>query len=422
MEEQVITSETETGVRRRTRAPRKSPVSRPSSGTTTIIPAEHTVDVGAFRDLGIGGDTLGAIAALGYSTPTGIQVASIPSLLAGRDLVGKAQTGTGKTLAFAIPIAERLDPSLSCTQAIVMVPTRELAMQVSSETERVCSARGLHVLALFGGRRVRGDMAGLAAAPHVVVGTPGRVIDHLQRGTLNLANVQVVVLDEADEMLDIGFADDIETILRRTPRQRQTALFSATIPPFIRRMVNRYLVNPVRVSIDPGEVTVAAIDQIYYEVSERDKLDGLLELLTSGEMNRVLCFRRTQIGVDRLAEQLSRRQVSACGIHGGMGQSERDRVMTAFRSGDLRVLIATNVAARGLDIPEVTHVVNFDLPQNTEEYVHRIGRTGRAGRAGTAMTFVGEWDLDGLDVLKRFVGESLRRGRLELYGGTSASA
>jgi ATP-dependent RNA helicase DeaD len=223
------------------------------------------------------------------------------------------------------------------------------------------------------------------------------------------------VLDEADEMLDIGFADDIETILRRTPRQRQTALFSATLPAFLKRMIARYLHDPAYVAIEPEKTTLATIEQLYFEVAERDKCFALLELLDSMQMTRVLCFRRTQIGVDRLANDLKRRGVSALGIHGGLNQSERDRVMKAFRAGEIRVLIATNVAARGLDIPDVTHIVNYDLPQNTEEYVHRIGRTGRAGRGGTAVTFISEWDYEGLPILQKFVGEALKRSTLKLY-------
>ncbi|HLZ70800.1 MAG TPA: DEAD/DEAH box helicase [Dehalococcoidia bacterium] len=352
-----------------------------------------------------------------FQEPTPIQAQAIPPMLAGRDLVGKAQTGTGKTLAFALPIAERIDPASRSTQAIVLTPTRELATQVAEETVRACAGRDLCVVPIVGGRRIKDDLTRLAAGAQIVVGTPGRVIDHLRRGTLKLDAVRIVILDEADEMLDIGFADAIETILRRTPRTRQTALFSATMPPFIRKMVQRYLGNPVRVSIDPEEVTVATIDQVYYEVSERDKLPGLLELLDGPQTQRVLCFRRTQIGVDRLAADLHRRGIPACGIHGGMNQGERDRVMRAFKAGEIRVLIATNVAARGLDIQDVTHVVNYDLPQTTEEYVHRIGRTGRAGNAGTAVTFISEWDLEGLEVLKRYLNGDLRRGLLRLYGG-----
>jgi ATP-dependent RNA helicase DeaD len=399
-------------------------VRRASSPTTHISSVPQVpdlqgngTDVSAFRSLGVSEASLRAVADFGYTTPTPIQEQAIPAMLSGRDVVGKAQTGTGKTLAFALPIADQLDAEQAQVQAIVLVPTRELAMQVSQETARACAGRGLSVVALVGGRRLRGDIAALAAGPQVVVGTPGRVIDHLQRGTLVLAGVRIVVLDEADEMLDIGFADDMETILRRTPRNRQTALFSATMPPFVRKMIRRYMTEPIQIAIRPEDVTVSTIEQLYFEVSERDKVAAFLELYEREGMPQVLCFRRTQIGVDRLTAELRRRGIPACGIHGGMGQPERDRVMKAFRSGDLRILIATNVAARGLDIPDVTHVINFDLPQNTEEYVHRIGRTGRAGRAGTAITFIGEWDLDGLGVLQRFVGDDLQRGTLELYGG-----
>jgi ATP-dependent RNA helicase DeaD len=386
-------------------APQHSPVSEPSNTAGSV-----------FQTLGLNEAVLSAITGMGFTEPTPIQVRAIPPLVQGRDVVGRAQTGTGKTLAFAAPIAQLLDPSLPEVQAIVMVPTRELAHQVAAEMVRVCTGTGLQVVSLFGGRRVKDDLQALAGRPQVIIGTPGRVIDHLSRGTLRLEKIRVAVLDEADEMLDIGFADDIERILRRTPRTRQTALFSATMPAFLRRMIRLYMKDPAYIAIAQEETTIVGIDQVYYEVSERDKTAGLIELLNAGDMERVLCFRRTQIGVDRLTDGLRRRGVPACGLHGGMGQPERDRVMNSFRAGELRVLIATNVAARGLDINEVSHVVNFDLPQNTEEYVHRIGRTGRAGRAGTAVTFVGEWDLEGLEVLRRFVGDSLRKGRLSLYG------
>jgi len=423
-----ITADTRPAQRRRRPAAtdQREPVPQPAipAGETPETPPQPARTrrpslsrTSGFRTLGLGKPSLAAIAAMGFKQPTPIQAQGIPPMLAGRDLVGKAQTGTGKTLACALPIAERIDPASPATQAIVLVPTRELATQVAEETVRACASRDLRVVPIVGGRRIKDDLARLAAGAQIVVGTPGRVIDHLRRGTLRLDGVRIVVLDEADEMLDIGFADAIETILRRTPRTRQTALFSATMPPFIRRMVHRYLNDPVRVSIDPEEVTVTTIEQVYYEVSERDKLPGLLELLADPTMQRVLCFRRTQIGVDRLAADLHRRGVAACGIHGGMTQSERDRVMRAFKAGEIRVLIATNVAARGLDIQDVTHVVNYDLPQTTEEYVHRIGRTGRAGHAGTAVTFIAEWDYDGLEVLKRYLNGDLRRGLLQLYGG-----
>jgi len=352
---------------------------------------------------------------MGFEEPTPIQRQAIPPMLEQRDVVGQAQTGTGKTAAFGIPIAEWLDPRVPEVQAIVLVPTRELANQVAAEVTQICAGSGLRVVAIYGGARMGPQLDALARGAQIVVGTPGRIQDHMQRGTLRLEAVRIAVLDEADEMLDIGFADDMERILRRTPRERQTALFSATMPPFIRRMIARYMRNPVKISIQPESQTVDTIDQVYYEVSERDKADGLVELLQSHDLSRVLVFRRTQIGVDRLAETLARRGVAAMPIHGGMRQNERDRVMRAFRSGELRVLVATNVAARGLDINDVSHVVNFDFPQSTEEYIHRIGRTGRAGKDGTAVTFVSEWDFHDFEQMCAELGTVPRREVLGLY-------
>lgn len=353
---------------------------------------------------------------MGYVEPTPVQREAIPAMLAGQDVVGQAQTGTGKTAAFGVPLAERLDPERAEVQAIVLVPTRELAMQVAAELTRICAGSGLRVAAIYGGQRMGPQLAALAAGAHIVVGTPGRIQDHMYRGSLCLDRVRVAVLDEADEMLDIGFADDMERILRRTPRDRQTALFSATMPPFIRRMIARSMRRPVWIAIQPEAATVDTIDQVYYEVSERDKVDALIELLESGNLTRVLVFRRTQVGVDRLADALQRRGLAALPIHGGLRQHERDRVMRAFRSGELRVLVATNVAARGLDIHDVSHVVNYDFPQCTEEYIHRIGRTGRAGRTGTAITFVSEWDFDDFARLCDDLGTAPRRQLLALYG------
>lgn len=350
-----------------------------------------------------------------YETPSPVQEEAIPPMLAGRDVVGQAQTGTGKTAAFGLPLVERLDPAVGAVQAIVLTPTRELAGQVAAELTRIASGSGLRVVALVGGARMGPQLSALANGAQIVVGTPGRVQDHMQRGTLRLENVRIAILDEADEMLDIGFVEDMERILKRTPKERQTALFSATMPPFIKRMIARYMRTPVYVQIQPEAATVDTIDQVYYEVSERDKARGLVELLEGKGLTRVLVFRRTQIGVDRLAEALVRRGISALPIHGGLRQSERDRVMAQFRAGELRVLVATNVAARGLDIREVSHVVNFDFPQSTEEYIHRIGRTGRAGRSGTAITFVGEWDFDDFEVMCGQLGETPRREVLALY-------
>ena len=359
-----------------------------------------------------------AIRDLGYHTPTPIQAAVLPHLLAGADVVGQAQTGSGKTAAFGIPLVNGLRHTERPEQvgAIVLVPTRELCRQVTGELEKLARHTDLRVLALYGGTRMRGQFAALGKGVDIVVGTPGRVLDHLSRGTLRIDAVKVVVLDEADEMLDIGFAEDVERILRRTPRDRQTALFSATIPGWVQRLIRRYQRNPVHVAIEPDRATVETVEQRYYDVAERDKLAGFLSLEEEfGRDARVLIFRRMQVGVDRLARDLTRHGWLVQALHGGMAQADRTRTLDAFRHGDLRVLIATNVAARGLDIPDITHVVNYDIPQNPEEYIHRIGRTARAGKAGVAMTFVGEWDHPFLDAIRAQVGDALRPATLPIY-------
>lgn len=394
---------------------------KPLQSSLTRSPTTGIPDVPlaeGFRHLRFRESTLAAIAAMGWQRPTPIQEAAIPPLLAGRDVVGRARTGTGKTGAFALPLIERLDPADPSVQAIVLVPTRELAVQVTAEIGRLGAGSGLHAVAVYGGQSIRTQLAALAKGAQIVVGTPGRVQDHMLRGTLRLDGVRVAVLDEADEMLDIGFADDMERILRHTPRERQTALFSATLPPFIRRMIIRYMRDPVWVDVIEPEAapTVETVEQIAYLVSERDKVDAFVEIYNEIEDDpRILVFRRTQVGVDRLTVALKRRGGAVAGLHGGMRQSERERVMAAFVRGEIDVLVATNVAARGLDIPDVTHVVNFDLPQNAEEYVHRIGRTARAGKRGTAITFVGEWDLDAWAQICRELSIAPRQGTLRLY-------
>ena len=266
----------------------------------------------------------------------------------------------------------------------------------------------------MGGRRLDDDFASLAKSPQIVVGTPGRILDHLRRGTLQLGRVRIAVLDEADRMLDIGFEPDIRRILSRCPEDRQTLLYSATIPMAIKRLTWRYMRDPLDIQIRPEQRTIPSISQRYYEVAERDKLHALVEVL--GEMRgRTLIFCNMKITVDRLVRRLLDRGVAAEAIHGDLDQRKRDRVMHRFRSGESQCLVATNLAARGLDIPNITHVVNFDLPQNVDEYVHRIGRTGRAGQAGSAITFVAEWDLDGFATIQNAIGEALERGRLALY-------
>jgi len=358
----------------------------------------------AFRDLGIDEFGLEAIASLGFDVPTPIQDQALPALLDGADVVGLAQTGTGKTLAFGIPMASSIDPAAGHVQAIVLVPTRELANQVRESLDHLGTFYGFSTVGLVGGRPLRADFNALSNGAQVIVGTPGRVIDHLKRGTLSVSQVHFVVLDEADQMLDIGFARDIDFILKTAPKQRQTALFSATMPESIRRLVYRYMRNAVNISVTPEQRTAEGIIQYYCEVAEREKFFALRHLYENRNFGRSLVFRRTKIGVDRLTDHLQSVGVPARAIHGDLRQGERDRVMADFRSGRLEFLIATNVAARGLDIPDIQHVINYDVPQNAEEYIHRIGRTARAGKTGAAITLVSEWELDEWDRIVRTIG------------------
>ena len=369
----------------------------------------------AFADLGVGERTLQAIARWGFTKPSPIQERAIPALLAGKDVVGVAQTGSGKTVAFGVPMVEALDPELAEVQGLVLVPTRELASQVLDVLKDLAAGFGLEAVGILGGHSLAGDFKALERRPAIVVGTPGRVIDHLQRGTLSLRYVRYAVLDEADQMLDIGFLPDIRRILSRTPKRRQTALFSATMPSTIRRLVWQFMENPETVTVDPELSTVDTIDQVYFEVATRDKAKGLRELVERELKGRTLVFCKMKRGVDRLEADLARQGVRVGALHGDMDQRRRERVVQEFRAGELDVLIATNVAARGLDIPEITHVVNYDVPQNPEEYVHRIGRTGRAGRDGKAITFVSEWDMREWDAIAEAFGDHLRREELSIY-------
>ena len=369
----------------------------------------------AFSALGLNDESLASITRLGFTEPTPIQAQSIPELLDGHDVVGVAQTGSGKTLAFGLPMVERIDPSEHEVQAIVLVPTRELAQQVLDVLSDIGRSRGLRTVGLLGGHALKRDFAALREQPHVAVGTPGRIIDHLRRETLSLRRVRYAVLDEADQMLDIGFLPDIRRILGRTPKARQTALFSATMPTSIRRLIWQFMEDPVTVTVDSGLSTVDTVEQIYFEVAQRDKTAGLRELIERELKGRTLVFCNMRRGVDRLAHDLEGRGVRVGALHGDMDQRRRDKVVESFRRGELDILIATNVAARGLDIPEITHVVNFDAPQNAEEYVHRIGRTGRAGRQGKAITFVGEWDFDNFQRVTDEFGDEMTKERLDIY-------
>ncbi len=369
----------------------------------------------AFAALGISERSLTAVARMGFEQPTPVQERSIPVLLEGRDVVGIAQTGTGKTLAFGIPMADSLDPEQNDVQGLVLVPTRELAQQVLGVLIDLSRPFGMQAIGLLGGHALEGDFRALEQGPQIVVGTPGRIKDHLRRGTLSLRRVRLAVLDEADQMLDIGFLPDITHILGRTPRSRQTALFSATMPHTVTRLIRRYMENPERVAVASDLETVESIEHVYFEVAQRDKVNGLSELIERELRGRTLVFSRTKRGVDFLARELQGRGVNVGALHGDLDQRRRDRMVRRFRNGELDILIATNVAARGIDIPEITHVVNYDVPDNAEEYVHRTGRTGRAGREGKAITFASEMDLDRFDVLRETFGDRLRKERLDLY-------
>jgi ATP-dependent RNA helicase DeaD len=357
-----------------------------------------------------------AITEMGFVRPTEIQARVIPLLLDGLDVIGQAQTGTGKTAAFGIPLIEGIDESRPHTQALVLAPTRELAIQIGEELRKLGRhIPGIGVATIYGGASYGRQFEDLKSGAQVVVGTPGRVLDHIGRGTLKLDAVDYLVLDEADRMLDMGFLPDVERILRRIPRERQTALFSATVPTVIRILSRRYMFEPTTVHVQPQQVTVAEVEQVYYEVADRDKVDGLVSLIEQDTPERAMIFRQTKIGVDRLVMTLKRRGLAASAIHGDMNQKVREAVLGAFREGKLTYLVATDVAARGLDIPEVSHVFNYDIPEDSEAYVHRIGRTARAGRKGRAVTFVGEWDSDKLPPIQKLVGHRLERHLLPIY-------
>ncbi|MQF70057.1 DEAD/DEAH box helicase [SAR202 cluster bacterium AD-804-J14_MRT_500m] len=369
-----------------------------------------------FGSISVSRDVGRALQHIGYENPSPVQEQCIPPLLEGQDVVGQALTGTGKTAAFGIPIIEQLDPENQNVQGLVLVPTRELAMQVHRELERIAQFRHLNITACYGGQPIFKQISLLQSGTQIVVGTPGRILDHLDRRTLHLGKLRTLVLDEADEMLDIGFLPDIERILSHSPKSRQTSLFSATIPSQIRRIAYRHMRSPIWIRIGGEIETAPNVRQIYYEVLERDRVRALVQLLNA-QINggKALLFRRTQIGVERLVYSLRQQNIPVAGIHGGMTQPQRNAGMRAFETGTMRLLVATNVAARGLDIPKVTHVINYDMPQNLEEYIHRIGRTARMGGDGTAITFVSEWDFPMLDTLKKTLADELNPETLAFY-------
>ncbi|MFH1658329.1 MAG: ATP-dependent RNA helicase DeaD [Rhodocyclaceae bacterium] len=357
----------------------------------------------SFADLGLSETLLKTLIEIGYETPSPIQAQCIPVLLEGHDLIGMAQTGTGKTAAFALPLMEQIDVKLMKPQALILTPTRELAIQVAEALQTYAkNLPGFHVLPIYGGQSYTIQLKQLSRGAHVIVGTPGRVMDHLERKTLNLDNLKTMVLDEADEMLRMGFIDDVEWILERTPAQHQTALFSATMPEQIRRVAQKYLVEPREIKIKSATATVAAIRQVYWQVSGMHKLDALTRILEVEEdFDAAIIFVRTKTATVELADKLSARGYAAAALNGDLNQQMRERVIEQLKSGALDIVIATDVAARGIDVPRVSHVVNYDIPYDTEAYVHRIGRTGRAGRTGNAILFVAPREIRMLRTIER---------------------
>jgi ATP-dependent RNA helicase DeaD len=343
----------------------------------------------AFNQLALSKPLLKALDDVGYETPSPIQAETIPLLLDGKDIIGQAQTGTGKTAAFALPLLSNLDLKQKDPQLLVLAPTRELAIQVSEAFQKYAKhMKGFHVLPVYGGQDYRGQIKALQRGVHVVVGTPGRVMDHMRRGTLKLNKLNALVLDEADEMLRMGFIDDVEWILEQTPEQRQIALFSATMPQQIRRIATKYLNNPEQITIKTKTTTVETIRQRFWPVSGVHKLDALTRILEAEPFEAMIIFVRTKNSTAELAEKLEARGYAAAALSGDVAQNQRERIIQQLKSGKLDMVIATDVAARGLDVERISHVVNYDVPYDTETYVHRIGRTGRAGREGDAILFV----------------------------------
>jgi ATP-dependent RNA helicase DeaD len=365
-----------------------------------------------FGSLGLSDDVTATLTELGYEEPTPVQIEAVPALLAGRDVLGSAATGTGKTAAFALPLVERIDSSEKKVQALVLAPTRELAVQVAEAIHKYGKRRGISVLPIYGGQAIDRQLAGLRRGVNVVVGTPGRVLDHIRRRSLNLSGVRYVVLDEADEMLDMGFIDDIETILGETPEDRQTALFSATFPHRLRQLAEKHMREPERVAVKQEALETPLVRQVAYIVPRPHKLEALGRILDLEAPTSAIIFCRTRTEVDELAEALAGRGYRPEALHGGLNQQQRDRVMNKYREGVADLLVATDVAARGLDVDHVSHVINYDIPQTPDVYVHRIGRTGRAGREGTAITLVQPREHSLLKNIERVVRQRIEPARL----------
>ncbi|MEY4388099.1 MAG: hypothetical protein RLY20_3382 [Verrucomicrobiota bacterium] len=366
-----------------------------------------------FSELGLSPELLKAVDKLGFEQASPIQAESIPLLMTGKDIVGQSQTGSGKTAAFGIPAIEKTDPHKREPQVLILCPTRELAIQVSEEIHKLAFfKRGINALPIYGGQSYERQFWGLKQGAQIIIGTPGRVMDHMRRGTLRLDTVKMAILDEADVMLNMGFRDDIETILQSVPKERQTVFFSATMPKPIRDLIEKYSREPQSVKIEQKALTVATIDQVYYEVDRRFKVELLTRLVDIHDLKLGIIFCNTKRMVDDLVDHLEAAGYSADRLHGDMNQAQRDRVMNKFRKSGLEFLVATDVAARGIDVDDVQVVFNYDLPYDPEDYVHRIGRTGRAGRSGRAISFVAGREIFQIRHIERFTNQRIQRGRV----------
>lgn len=366
-----------------------------------------------FRELGLSAPILEALASVGYETPSPIQAQTIPLLLSGSDLLGQAQTGTGKTAAFALPVLEQIDLSRGGPQALVLVPTRELAIQVAEAFQRYAAhLKGFHVLPIYGGQSYVPQLKGLKRGVHVVVGTPGRVMDHMKKGALKLDTIRFIVLDEGDEMLQMGFVDAIEWILEQAPPERQIALFSATLPAAIRRIAHTHMRAPAQITIQNRASTAPKIRQRYWLVSGLHKLDALTRLLEAERFEAMLIFVRTKVETTELAERLEARGFNVAALHGDIPQQQRERTIARLKAGQVDIVVATDVAARGLDVERISHVLNYDIPYDSQTYVHRIGRTGRAGRNGEAILFVAPRERNMLRIIERATRQAIEQMQL----------
>lgn len=368
-----------------------------------------------FAELNLSPALLKAVNRMGFEEATPIQAKTIPLSMQGKDLIGQAQTGTGKTAAFGIPLIEKIDVKSQYVQGIIIAPTRELAIQVSEELYRIGQDARIRVLAVYGGSDIQRQIRALKKGPHIIVGTPGRILDHINRRTLKLDKVHTLILDEADEMLNMGFIDDIESILKTVPDERQTLLFSATMPEPIRKIAERFMKSPEIVRVQAKEMTVPLIEQFFVKVHEREKFDVLARLIDVQSPELAIVFGRTKRRVDELSNALTLRGYAAEGIHGDLSQAKRLSVLKKFKDGRIDVLVATDVAARGLDISGVTHVYNYDIPQDPESYVHRIGRTGRAGKEGMAITFVSPREMGYLRIVEQTTKKRMQPMRPPTY-------